>query len=161
MLFKWVMLAVMPLLAQGVFADDYTCPASLEVKEQLVSDPADWSTMFAKSSGDIVYMDSREATDTLKLVEITLYSGEPKNDELLAPDNADDLSEDEESDSVWSLGSAEDQQTNPIYIACNYGSSISVFKKTTAPVKSCSWHFKPTGDNNILTCTSMSFKVKE
>ena len=150
---KWVLLAVMPLVAQGVWADTYTCPASLEVKEQLLSDPVGWSTMFTTSAGEITYMEGREASDTLKLVQVTLYSGEPKDDAQLSPDNADDLSEDEEGDSIWSLGSAEEQQKTPIYLACDYGSSISVFKKITTPAKSCAWHFKPDADNNILSCT--------
>lgn len=152
---KWMLLAILPVLAQGAFAEEYTCPATMEVKEQLVSDPTDWSVMFAQSSGDLVYLDGREASDTLSLVEIMLYSGEPKDDTVLAPDNADELSEAEEGDSIWTLGSADDQKQNPVYIACNYGSNISIFKKTSAPVKSCSWHFTPDGDNNILECTPL------
>lgn len=152
---KWMFLALLPVLATPVFADDYTCPASIEVSEKLVSDPADWNTMFAKSSGEIVQSDSREGTDTLSLVEIMLYAGEPKSDGILSPDNADELAETEEGDSIWTFGTAEEQQANPIYIACNYGSSVSVFKKTSAPVKSCSWHFTQEGDNNLLTCTPL------
>lgn len=152
---KWMLLALLPMLAHPAWADDYTCPASIEVREQLLTDASDWNTMFAKSSGEIVYLDNRESTDTLQLVEILLYSGEPKNEVVLSPDNADELTEAEEGDSVWTLGSAEEQQTNPVYVACNYGASVSIFKKTAAPVKSCSWHFTPEGDNNILTCAPL------
>lgn len=152
---KWILLAITPLLAQGAWAEDYTCPASMQVKEQLVSDPADWSVMFANAAGDLVYLDGREASDTLPLVEITLYSGEPKDGSAISPDNADELTEAEEGTSLWTLGSAENQQKNPVYIACNYGSNISTFKKTSAPVKSCSWHFTPDGTNNVLSCTPL------
>lgn len=151
----WMFLASLPVLTQVAMADDYTCPASIEIKEQLVSDPADWNAMFAKSSGDIVYLEGREATDTLSLIDITLYSGEPKDDVVLSPDNAEQLGEAEEGDSIWTLGSAEEQQQNPAYVACNYGSSISIFKKIAAPVKSCSWHFTPEGGNNVLSCTPL------
>jgi hypothetical protein len=150
---KWLLLVMASTFSAGVFADDYTCPPSLEVQEKLVSTPADWSGMYEKASGETAYIDGNEISDTVKLLEVTLYSGEPKAQALLAPDNADSLSEEEESDSLWAFKSADDQKKQPLYVACNYeGSGISVFRKITAPVKSCSWHFKPDAVNNILTC---------
>ncbi len=126
---KWFFLLMASMLSLSVAADDYTCPLSLEIKEKLVSEPADWSGMYEKASGEIAYTDGNEISDTVKLVEIMLYSGEPKEQASLVPDNADSLTE-EEGDSLWSFKSADEQKKHPLYIACRYdGSSLGVFKK--------------------------------
>lgn len=146
--FAWVMATV---VSSGVVADDYTCPVALEVREKLGSEPAGWAGMYEKSSGEVVYTGTNEVSDTLELVEITLYAGEPKEQVSLEPANADSLSE-EEGDSIWSFGAA-GQAAQPLYVACHYaGSGMSVFRPITTPVKSCTWHFKPGSANNILSC---------
>ncbi|MGB3915822.1 hypothetical protein J9253_10850 [Thiothrix litoralis] len=150
---KWLLLTIASMFSAGVAADDYTCPLSLDIQAKLVSEPADWSGMYEKSSGEIVTADGNEIRDTVDLVEIALYAGEPKDQAPLEPDNADSLAE-EGGDSLWSFGSVAEQNKNPLYVACHYeGSSMGVFKKMTAPVKSCTWHFTPDAANNVLTCT--------
>ncbi len=153
MLTQWFFLAMAAsMLSPSVAADDYTCPLSLEIKEKLVSEPADWSGMYEKSSGEIAYTGNNEVSDTVNLVEIMLYSGEPKEQATLIPDNADNLSE-EEGDSLWSFKSPDEQKKHPLYMVCRYdGSSLGVFRKLATPVKACTWHFKPDATNNILTC---------
>jgi hypothetical protein len=149
---KWLLAIMVAALSQAALADDYTCPASLDVKEKLVSESTEWLGMYEKSSGEIAYTDGNEVSDTIKLVDVSLYSGEPKEQTALVPDNADTLTE-EEGDTLWSFSSADDQKAKPLYIVCHYeGSSLGVFKKVAAPVKSCAWHFKPDAENNIVAC---------
>jgi hypothetical protein len=149
---KWVFVLMASMLSLNVAAADYTCPASLEIKEKWVAEPANWAGMYEKASGEIAYTDGKEISDTVKLAEITLYSGEPKEQASLVPDNADSLTE-EEGDSLWSFKSVDEQKQHPLYIACRYdGSSLGVFQKIATPVKACTWHFKPEAANNILSC---------
>ncbi|MDD5394382.1 MAG: hypothetical protein PHE17_15310 [Thiothrix sp.] len=149
---KWLFLVVASILSQGAIADDYTCPASLEIKEKLVSESTEWLGMYEKASGEIAYTNGTEISDAVKLIDVSLYSGEPKDQAALVPDNADTLSE-EEGDALWSFSNADAQKTQPIYIVCHYeASNMGVFKKTAAPVKSCTWHFKPEAENNVVSC---------
>lgn len=149
---QWLVWVMLSALSVGVAADEYTCPPSLEVRAKLVSEPEGWAGMYENAAGEMAYVGTNEVTDALGLVEVTLYAGEPKQQVVLAPDNADSLSE-QEGDSIWSFGTAAEQTAQPLYIACHYaGSSMSVFRKITAPVKSCTWYFKPEAVNNSVSC---------
>lgn len=158
MISRWSVLVMASLFSLNAMADDYSCPESLEVKQVLVSSPTDdWSGMYESTSGDVTWLDdqnAKETTDTVKLVEIALYAGDPKDGSMLDPDNEEELAE-KEADTIWTLPSAEEQQKTPVYVACHYeGSGVGVFKKITAPVKSCKWPFNADSVNNVLTCAA-------
>lgn len=156
MISRWSVLVMASVFSLNAMADDYSCPESLEIKQVMLSTPAEWAGMYENAVGDVTLLDdsnSKEVTDKVKLIEIALYSGDPKEGNLIDPDNVEELSE-KEADSIWTLASAEEQQKNPVYIACRYeGSGISVFKKTTAPIKSCKWGFNADTVNNVLSCS--------
>ena len=155
MISRWSVLVMAVAFSMNAMAEDYTCPESLEIRQVLVSTPAEWSGMYENAAGDVMVFDdnTKEATDTVKFIEIALYKGDPKEGNLIDPDNADELSE-KEADSIWTLASAEEQQKAPVYVACRYeGSGISVFKKIAAPLKSCKWGFNADAVNNVLSCS--------
>lgn len=155
MLSRMFLFPVVLFLSLGVMADDYTCPDSIEVRQSMANSPDGWVGMYENVDGDFVLLDDKNdkgVTEKIRLDEVALYSGDPKDSALLAPDNEDELAE-KETDAVWTFANAEDQQKNPIYISCGYaGSVISIFKKTNAPVKSCKWAYNADVINGTVKC---------
>lgn len=152
---RFLVFPVLLFVSASVMAEDYACPDAIDVRQTMVGSPDGWFGMYENSEGNFILLDDKngkEATEKVKLNEVALYAGDPKDNALLAPDNEDELAE-KDADAVWTLGSAEEQQKNPIYIACGYtGSAINIFKKTTAPVKSCKWAYNEGTVNNIVSC---------
>lgn len=153
---KWLALVMASLLSSAVMAEQYTCPSTLEIKERLAAEPGEgWTGMYETSAGEVLPAGTSELGDTLALVEIALYAGEPAEQAILAPDNADSLSADE-GDSLWSFGTAEQQASQPLSIGCHYGGSgMGLFRKITTPLKSCTWHFQAETVSNSLNCTPL------
>jgi hypothetical protein len=137
-------------------AEEYVCPDSIEVKQALVTAPDGWAGMYENTAGEIILLDDKngkEVSDKVNLSDVALYAGDPKDNALLAPDNEDELAE-KDTDAIWTMASVEEQQKNPVYIACGYeNSAIRIFKKTAAPVKSCKWLFNEGVVSNTVDCT--------
>jgi hypothetical protein len=153
MVSRWSLLLMASCLSLNALADDYTCPESLEVRQTLVTSPTGWTGMYENDEGVTVLESGKDVTDKIKLVDISLYTGDPKEGNTISPDNEEALAE-KEADSIWTLASADEQQKMPVYVGCHYEDSpISVFMKTTAPMKSCTWGFNADTVNNTLKCT--------
>lgn len=154
MVSRWSLLLLASCVSLNALADDYTCPDSLEVRQTLVSSPTGWTGMYENDAGVTTLESGKDVADKIKLVDISLYAGDPKGDNAISPDNEEALAE-KEADSVWTLASAEEQQKTPVYVACHYEDSpISVFMKTAKAEKSCTWAFSADTVNNTLKCAS-------
>ena len=94
------------------------CPPSIEVKQQLASQPAGWSVIPDEAAH--------------QLAGVTFFEGNPRDRASLAPDRQTTMGG--KSVALWTFGSNRD----PVWIACRYASTDRVLTRELAKsVRTC------------------------